>query len=42
MNTFSNTNTSNNIVEEINNIVNELLNITKKFIYKHHNIIGYF
>ena len=42
MNTLSNINTNTSVIEEINIFINELLNISKKILYKHHNILGYF
>jgi hypothetical protein len=42
MATLSNSYVQRSFVEEINSTFLELLQISKKFLYKHHKILGYF
>lgn len=39
---YSNSYMQKTVVDEINSILIELFETSKKFIYKHHKIIGYF
>jgi hypothetical protein len=42
MATLSNSYMQKTFIDEINSIFLEFLEISKKFVYKHHKVIGYF
>lgn len=42
MATLSNSYIQKSFINEVNSIFLELLEISKKFVYKHHKVIGYF
>ena len=42
MATLSNSYVQKSLVDEINSIFIEFFEVLKKFVYKHHKIIGYF
>jgi|GEM_PF-3348836 len=42
MATLSNSYLKKSLIDEINSIFLEFLEISKRFVYKHHKVIGYF